>query len=84
MVKIKLKKNYMTQKYYMNKIFSQYVKKYQRCMTFISKAVLQKNNNNSYDIFIRSNYAARYKRRHNIEILIHSANSPDFNAIEIV
>ena len=71
MIEMKLKENHMIQKYYTDKILSQYVKKYQRCMTFVNKVILQKNNNDSHDTFTRNNYAARYKRRYNIESLIY-------------
>ena len=84
MIEMKLKENHMTQKYYTDKILPQYVKEYQRCMAFVSKAILQEDNDGSHDTFTRSNYAARYKRRYNIESLIHSANSPDLNPIEAI
>ena len=52
MIETKFKKNYMTQKYYTNKILSIYVVEYQRCRTLYDKVILQKNNDDSYDIEI--------------------------------
>ena len=73
----------MTNKYYTETLLPVYLKVIQEAQAAGRRAILQKNNDPSPETKgTDCNLARRFKQEHNIELLKHSAQSPDLNSTE--
>ena len=84
-VEIKPKGNSMTQKYYTETVLARHIEhikwleaKYKRKFWF------QEDNDPSHGTRSTNNVAARAKKASDIQILLHPAQSPDFNPVEAI
>ena len=84
-MEIKPKGNSMTQKFYTETVLPHHIEhikwleaKYKRKFWF------QEDNDPSHGTRSKNNVAARAKRASDLQILVHCAQSPDFNPIEAI
>lgn len=84
-VEVQQKGNSMTQLFYAKKILPEHLKELQEVKQKTGrKAILQEDNDPSHGTCSIVNYAAAFKRKHNIKTLNHPAQLPDLNPIEAV
>jgi transposase len=83
-MEVKPKGNSMTQIYYIEKILPKYISMYENLKNKRPKSwILQEDNDGSHGTQgDKENIARALKRQHNIDLLIHPAQSPDLNPIE--
>ena len=73
----------MTNKYYTETLLPVYLKVIQEAQAAGRRAILQEDNDPSHGTKgTGDNLARRFKQEHNIELLKHSAQSPDLNPSE--
>ncbi|KAL8724797.1 MAG: hypothetical protein Q9181_006667 [Wetmoreana brouardii] len=84
-VEVKPKGNSITQLYYRQYILPRYADELQEARRKTSKQhTLQEDNDPSYGTRSLVNYTAEFKRKNQIKLLIHPAQSPDLNPIEAI
>ena len=75
----------MINKYYTEKLLSGYLKIIDEAKQAGRRALLQEDNDSSHGTIGKGdNLAKSFKKQHNIELLKHSAQSPDLNPHEAV
>ncbi len=71
----------MTNKYYTEKILSELLKVIEEAKEAERRAILQEDNDSSHGTKGKcDNLAKSFKKQHDIELLKHSAQSPDLNS----